>query len=184
MPGRVDLWPVIPKIADDSDEAWFLPVDRPGRHSHTVILANQIAAKIKKMIDEKYPLPLEIGHSGAFEARPVEAGDFLILVQRRSDLFHEVIQACKALNLPIAGADRLKVGAEIAVKDLIALLSFLVLPEDDLSLAVVLKSPLFSWGEQKLFSLACGRKKKYLWQAMRDQPAAYGSEISVLGSQK
>ena len=29
MPGRVDLWPIIPKVADDSYEAWFLPVDRP-----------------------------------------------------------------------------------------------------------------------------------------------------------
>ncbi len=180
MLGRVDLWPVVPRVKDDSDEAWFHPVDLPGRQNHMVNLASQIAAMIKKMIDKKHPLPVEIGNSGAFEARPVRAGDFLILVQRRSDLFHQVIQACKALDLPIAGADRLKVGAEMAVKDLISLMSFLVLPEDDLSLAVVLKSPLFSWGEQKLFSLAYGRGKKYLWQAMRDDPKAYAPELFVL----
>ena len=52
--------------------------------------------------------------------RRVQAGDFLILVQRRSTLFSEIIRACKALDLPIAGADRLKVGGELAVKDLAA----------------------------------------------------------------
>ena len=46
-------------------------------------------------------------------------------------------------RLPIAGADRLKVGAELAVKDIAALLSFLATPEDSLSLAAALKSPLF-----------------------------------------
>ena len=180
MPGRVDLWPFIPKISEDSDEDWSLPVDLAGRETHFVTLAGQIATMIKKMIDEKHPLPVEIERTGKFEARPVTAGDFLILVQRRSDLFHEVIQACKALNLPIAGADRLKVGAEMAVKDLIALLSFLVLPEDDLSLAVVLKSPLFGWDEQKLFSLAYGRGKRYLWQVLRDQSETYTTELTML----
>ena len=46
--------------------------------------------------------------------RPVHAGDFLILVQRRSGLFSEIIRACKAQRLPIAGADRLKLAAELA----------------------------------------------------------------------
>ncbi len=52
--------------------------------------------------------------------RAVTAGDFLILVRRRSDLFQEIIRACKARGLPVAGADRLKLGAELAVKDLSA----------------------------------------------------------------
>jgi ATP-dependent helicase/nuclease subunit A len=36
-------------------------------------------------------------------AAPVRAGDFLILVRRRSALFHEVIRACKAAGLPSPG---------------------------------------------------------------------------------
>ena len=74
----------------------------------------------------------------------------LILVQRRSVLFHEVIKACKKKGLDVAGADRLNLMEEIAVNDLIAFLSFLSTPQDDLSLATVLKSPLFSWSEQRL----------------------------------
>ncbi|MDP5358988.1 MAG: double-strand break repair helicase AddA, partial [Paracoccaceae bacterium] len=95
-------------------------------------------------------------------------GDFLILVQRRSDLFAEIIRACKAADLKIAGADRLRVGAELAVKDLAALLSFLALPEDSLSLAAALRSPLFGWTEQQLFTLAHYRpEKSFLWEALR-----------------
>jgi ATP-dependent helicase/nuclease subunit A len=69
--------------------------------------------------------------------------------------------------LPIAGADRLKVGAELAVKDLAALLSFLATPDDSLSLATALKSPLFGWDEQALFSLAHGRPHRELWETLR-----------------
>jgi ATP-dependent helicase/nuclease subunit A len=71
--------------------------------------------------------------------RKIRAGDFLILVQRRSVLLHEIIKAFKKRGLPILGADRLKLREELAVKDLIALLSFLSTPQDDLSLATILK---------------------------------------------
>ena len=81
----------------------------------------------------------------------------LILVRRRSALFHEIIRACKSAGLAIAGADRLKVGAELAVRDLAALLSFLATPDDDLALATALRAPLFGWSEGALFDLAQGR---------------------------
>jgi ATP-dependent helicase/nuclease subunit A len=103
------------------------------------------------------------------ESRAVHAGDFLILVRRRSDIFGAIIRACKATGLPIAGADRLKLGAELAVKDLAALLAFLATPEDDLSLAACLRSPLFGWSEAQLYALAQPRKG-YLWEALRDHP--------------
>ena len=77
--------------------------------------------------------------------RKIRAGDFLILVQRRSILFHEIIKACKKRGLPISGADRLKLMEEIAVKDLIALLSFLSSPQDDLSVSHHIKVTLFNW---------------------------------------
>jgi len=114
-------------------------------------------------------IPVEKGHSNTYDRRPVTEGDVLILVQRRSDLFSEIIRACKAKGLKIAGADRLRVGAELAVKDLAALLRFLALPEDDLSLACALRSPLFGWTEQDLYSLAQPRpEKSFLWAALRD----------------
>ncbi|MFU8864310.1 MAG: double-strand break repair helicase AddA [Rhodobacterales bacterium] len=179
MPGRVDLWPAIEKPAAPEKGVWFDPVDRRGERDHMVLLAERIAGQIRAMIDQRQSIPVEIGNTGAYRMRPVTEGDFLILVQRRSSLFHEVIRACKDHNLEVAGADRLKVGAELAVRDLAALLAFLATPEDDLSLAVALKSPLFGWSEQELFSLAQGRKG-YLWVALRAQGDIHPETLAVL----
>ncbi|EBA17032.1 ATP-dependent DNA helicase, UvrD/Rep family protein [Roseobacter sp. SK209-2-6] len=185
LPGRVDLWPVVEKPDDDEEVDWTDPVDRPGKRHHTVILAERIAQQIKDMIDQKVTLPID-GPKGpdgqmTFERRPVHAGDFLILVQRRSELFSEIIRACKKADLPIAGADRLKVGAELAVKDIASLLSFLSTPEDSLALAEALKSPLFGWSEQMLFDLAHRRDgKQHLWEALRKRKSEFPQTMGIL----
>ncbi|MEP2782439.1 MAG: double-strand break repair helicase AddA [Pseudoruegeria sp.] len=175
LPGRVDLWPVVEKAEDPEPGAWFQPVDKPAENHHTVQLARQVAAEIKRLLDTNAPLPLTKSTS-----RPVRAGDFLILVQRRSQLFHEIIRACKDAKLEIAGADRLKIGGELAVKDLTALLSFLALPEDSLALAAALRSPLFGWSEQDLFTLAHGRVETHLWPRLRDNSDTYADTLYVL----
>ncbi|MEX0303529.1 MAG: 3'-5' exonuclease, partial [Leisingera sp.] len=180
LPGRVDLWPVVEKVEEDEDPDWTSPVDRPSSRHHTVILADRIARSIKEMIETGVTIPEDGAERGTFQRRPVHAGDFLILVQRRSDLFSEIIRACKKAELPIAGADRLKVGAELAVKDIAALLRFLALPEDSLSLAEVLKSPLFGWGEQALFDLAHRREAMYLWPALRERAGEFPETMAVL----
>ncbi len=179
MPGRVDLWPAIAKPEAPEKGDWHDPVDRRGEQDHMVLLAQRIAVEIRRMIDSGQRIPVEVGNSGIYRMRPVREGDFLILVQRRSSLFHEVIRACKENRLEVAGADRLKVGAELAVRDLAALLSFLATPEDDLSLAVALKSPLFAWSEQELFTLAQGRKG-YLWEALRNQAERHTETLTIL----
>lgn len=180
MPGRVDIWPVLDKVKEDDAEDWYDPVDRLSEKHHNVRLGDQIADTIARLIETQHPIPEEIGHSGEYRLRPVRPGDFLILVRRRSGLFPEVIRACKERKLAIAGADRLKVGAELAVKDLAALLSFLSTPEDSFNLAVALKSPLFGWSEKQLFDLAHGRDDAYLWEAMRKQAEHYPAEMAIL----
>lgn len=174
MPGRVDLWPLIEKAEGGEDDDWQNPVDRLSEEHHTARLAAQVADEIAALIDAGTSIPDQKGG-----ARPVHAGDFLILVQRRSELFSEIIRACKKRGLPIAGADRLKLGAELAVKDISALLAFLATPEDDLSLAAVLRSPLCGWTEAELFALAHGRKG-YLWEALRDQTDQHAATLSLL----
>lgn len=162
LPGRVDLWPALPPAERDTEErAWDDPLDRVAPDDPAAVLAREIAATVRSWIDTGETLPLPDG-----TRRPITAGDVLILVQRRSTLFHQIISACKAERLPIAGADRLKLSDALAVKDLIALLSFLATPEDDLSLAAVLRSPLLGWSEDELFRLAHGRRAT-LWEALR-----------------
>ena len=174
MPGRVDLWPPIAVQKDDDEgRVWTDPLDQVSAQHHDVRLAERIATTIREMVDTG-TIPVEIEKTGMFELRRITEGDILILVPRRSGVFPEIIRACKARGLQMAGADRLRVGAELAVRDIAALLRFLALPEDDLSLAAALKSSIFGWTEQMLYSLAQGRPEKtYLWAALRnaDHPA-------------
>ena len=167
MPGRVDLWPLIEPVKSEESNHWEDPVDLIAETHHAARLAKSIAAEIKGMIKAGVQIPLGNADDPAL-SRPVHAGDFLILVQRRSELFGEIIRACKKAGLPIAGADRLKLGAELAVKDLAALLAFLATPDDDLALATALRSPLFGWTEAELYDVAQGRSG-FLWEALRNR---------------
>jgi ATP-dependent helicase/nuclease subunit A len=84
-------------------------------------------------------------------------GDVLILVRQRGALFGAIIRALKNAGVAVAGADRLVLTEHIAIIDLMALADALLLAQDDLALAVVLKSPLFGFDDDLLFELAVGR---------------------------
>ncbi len=174
-PGRVDLWPVVEKADYREDRAWYDTTDRALPETHTRRLARQVAAEIGRMLREE-TLP---GADGA--PRPVQPGDVLILVRgRKTGLFEALIRACKAAGLPVAGADRLKLGAEMAVRDLTALLKFLATQEDDLSLAAVLRSPLCGLSEAQLYALAQPRARgAYLWNELRRHPG-HGEVVAML----
>lgn len=175
LPGRVDVWPVVPAAKDPEKRAWDDTADLVLDEHHSVVLANQIARSIREMIDKGTQIPTKHG------SRPMAEGDVLILLRQRSSLFHQIIRACKAAGLAMAGADRMILKKELAVKDILALLAFLVTPEDDLSLAAALKSPLLGWSEQALFRLAQPRAQgEYLWQALRKQAESHQATLSVL----
>lgn len=180
LPGRVDLWPLAPRTASEEQPPWSDAREYIYPRPPAKVLAEQVATFIHGLMDSGETIPVTAG-DGAIRRRVVRPEDVLILVQRRSDLFTEIIAACKARKLPIAGKDRLKVAAELAVKDLMALLRFLATPADDLSLAEALKSPVFSWNEQQLFSLAHHRPPGCpLGQALQNQATRHPETVAVL----
>lgn len=180
LPGRVDLWPLVTR----ADRPELPPWSDAKEHNHprpaAKVLAEQVATFVHGLIHSEETIPVTTG-DGSIQRRAVRPEDVLILVQRRSDLFTEIIAACKAKALSIAGKDRLKVAAELAVKDIMALLRFLATPADDLSLAEALKSPIFGWTEQQLFSLAHHRPPGcFLGQALRNQATRHPDTVKVL----
>ena len=84
-------------------------------------------------------------------------GDVLVLVRQRGALFEAIIRALKNEGVAVAGADRLVLTEHIAVMDLMALADALLLPQDDLALATVLRSPLFGFSDDDLFAIAWER---------------------------
>ena len=81
----------------------------------------------------------------------------MVLVRRRTLFIQALVRALKERQLPVAGVDRMLLTEQLAVMDLMALGRFVLLPEDDLTLATVLKGPLVGLDEDALFALAHGR---------------------------
>jgi ATP-dependent helicase/nuclease subunit A len=157
--GSVVQWEVVTvPLSERPKRAWDLPVDVGGAAHPVHVLAERLAREVRRWLDG----------TGALTATP---GDILILVRTRGTLFDAVLKALKGAGVPVAGADRLDVTAHIAVRDLLALADVLLLPDDDLSLAAVLKSPLFGFGDDDLICLAPHRGSS-LWKALAAAGAA------------
>jgi ATP-dependent helicase/nuclease subunit A len=175
--GRVELWPAVSPREKEALEPWTLPVARHARDAPEARLAALIAARVAHWIETKEPLESQ--------GRPIRAGDVMVLVRRRAGFVTELVRALKALSVPVAGVDRMVLTQEIAVMDLIALARFLLMPEDDLSLGCVLKSPLLGWDEDALFDLAHDRRGRSLWaelQGRGDERAPWAATRDVLAS--
>jgi len=151
-PSLIELWELQKRDDKQDIEGWRAPFDGLSQTSPEVKLAKRIQAEIRRLV-ESGTMTGRIG-----DRRPLRYGDMLVLVRRRGNAFDAVIQALKHANIPVAGADRLKLTEHIAIIDLMNLADALLLPQDDLALAVALKSPLFGLSEDDLFKLAWQRK--------------------------
>jgi ATP-dependent helicase/nuclease subunit A len=147
LPGSIELWPVI-RGERRPEPGPLDPVDAVPANAPAVRLANLVAGRIRGWIDS--------GERFASDGRPVTPGDILILVRGRKAVFQQLIRALRASGLPIGGVDRVKLSEQIAVSDLAALGRFALLPDDDLSLAEVLKSPLCGLDDDDLLRLTEG----------------------------
>jgi ATP-dependent helicase/nuclease subunit A len=157
--GVVELWPPAAGLPEEPTDPIALPVIRQRTTEPRTRLANAIAATIAAW--------LRNGEMLEAYGRPLRPGDVMVLVRRRNEFVGELLRALKQRNIPVAGADRLILTEQLAVQDLVALGRFLLLPEDDLTLATVLKGPLFGFGEEMLFDLAYERGGERLWQQLR-----------------
>jgi ATP-dependent helicase/nuclease subunit A len=164
--GSVDLWPLHEEIKGPEREAWDAPVDQETVASARKRLASDLAADIKRQVETG----VAVYDRKTRAPRPSDYGDFLILVRRRDATFEEIIRALKSAGVPVAGADRLKLSSHIVFDDLIALARFALYPDDDLSLAGVLRSPFCDVDEAGLFALAGAKAKRgRLWRELRDR---------------
>ena len=163
-PAAVDLWDLQQPDDRPEIEGWRAPFDARSETSPEVKLAGRVQAEIRALMAGG-TMTGAIGRR-----RPLRHGDVLVLVRRRGKAFDAIIQALKHAGIPVAGADRLKLTEHIAIIDLMNLADALLLPRDDLALAVALKSPLFGLDDDALFALAWNRKGS-LREALRTHAA-------------
>ncbi len=156
MAGRVEIWDTEKPETTDDAPIWQ-PHQEVAQQSPVSRLANRIAETIKGWIDA--------GERLVSEDRPIRPGDVLILVRKRLPFADAMVAALKDRKVPVAGADRIRLSDQLAMLDLLVLGDFLLLPEDDLALATILKSPLFDLDDDDLIEIA-PRRRGSLWSSL------------------
>lgn len=156
-PGLVTLWqPVtgesIEGEDDEGEEGWLSRHDRQ--------MADRIARQVKQWLDTGFPLA-----KGA--ARNAGPGDVMVLVRKRKELAGLIVARLHAAGVPVAGVDRLRLGAPLGIKDLMAALRFAAQPFDDLNLASLLVSPLGGWSQDDLLDHGYRPRGTALWSHLR-----------------
>ena len=159
--GMVELWPVIAPDEPAEPEVWTPPEIDAEAASTTGELAHRIARQVRAWLDGSAGQVWDRSGGEPVQRAP-RAGDIMILVRRRDALVEALIRALKDAAVPVAGTDRMVLTEQLAVMDVLAVADFLLLPEDDLTLATVLKGPLFGFDDDRLFDLAHGRGRSSL----------------------
>ena len=147
--GRVELWPAAPRPDPAAHTPWTIPERNQAQSSAPQTLVTHLAGWIAGQVGGGVMLESE--------GRPLHPGDVLVLVRRRGDFDRALVRALKALNVPVAGLDRMVLTEQPAVQDLLALCDALLLPQDDLTLAEMLVSPLGGLTDDSLMALAATR---------------------------
>jgi ATP-dependent helicase/nuclease subunit A len=162
LPGAVTLWKPISleggiAAEDEGEEGW---IDDAARD-----FATRLARQVREWLDQPLWLP--------GRGRALRPEDVLILVRKRGDLASLIVARLHAESVPVAGVDRLRLDAPLAVRDLMAAIRFVLQPEDDLNLASLLVSPLFGLSQDDLYRIGF-RRAGSLWQAVSNHPVAVG----------
>ena len=164
--GSVMVWEKEPAPDAEQPAPWAVPTRNAVQDSAPEALARKLAG----WIDEKTR-----GMWLASRGRPLAPGDVLVLLRKRSDFARSLVRELKARNVPVAGLDRVTLTEQPAVEDLLALCDTLLLPQDDLTLACVLRSPLGGLSDDSLYDLAADRadpdRRGSLWEALRARHA-------------
>ena len=164
-PGLVTLWAPVRSSGsgtdDEEDEGEGEAGEEGWLSRHDRALADRIAEQIHRWMTSE---PFVLTKGGVRAARP---GDVMVLVRKRKELAALIVARLHIRGVPVAGVDRLRLGAPLAVKDVLAALRFASQPLDDLSLANLLASPLAGWTQDDILAHVPRPEKVRLWDHLR-----------------
>lgn len=158
MWGRVELLPlvarerVLPEPSTVLRDPLRTPriVDEDRRHQTE---AGLIVERIRGLLGT--PIVARTAGNGETVHRPLAYGDILILLRDRQYAY-AYEEALRRADIPYLGSARGQLLERLEIRDLVHLLKLLSAPFDDLALASVLRSPIFSANEEDLMQLAHG----------------------------
>jgi ATP-dependent helicase/nuclease subunit A len=164
--GVAELWPILSTDKEEqksqTDDAWHIPEKPQDLKSGSSKMATKIGDTIEQWLNTKEKLE-------SYD-RAIEPGDILVLVRSRNRFVEQLVRELKTRGIPVSGVDRMVLSDQLAVQDLYALAAFALLPEDDYSLACLLKSPFIGLNDDDLYTL-CHNRAGPLWAALNASTA-------------
>lgn len=163
LPGKVTLLPLSLKEViekEESDDALTLrnPLEEPREEIISQQYFNeglQIAEQIQRLIKRKTAVVKKDGNEA------INFSDIIILLRSRTHVA-DYERALRQSGIPYIGANRGTLLESLEVKDMLDLLQWLILPFDNLSLAGILRSPLFSVSNDDLIAIKQASKGTWL----------------------
>ncbi len=154
--GLVEIWPLaetpvdLTVFTEEEKPGFRNPLEMPRqiqmKNTHC-LEAESIANKILQLVEQKMPLGTQT------DAHPANFSDIIILMRARTHLpIYEA--ALRNKGIPYLSMDKGKLLDNLEIRDLEALLRVLITPQDNLALAQVLKSPIFSATDEHLVQIA------------------------------
>ena len=164
LAGKVTILPLSLKEIKTKEETSDIPIvmrnplNEPRRESINQQYFNEglmIAKEIKKLIKEKR----SVEKSGGNEV--INYNDIIILLRSRTHVA-DYERAFRQVEIPYIGANRGTLLESLEVNDMLDLLQWLILPFDNLALAGILRSPLFSVSNKDLIEIKQASKGTWL----------------------
>lgn len=164
LTGKVTLLPLSLKevVEKEDNEGTALvlrnPLNEPREESISQQYFNEgllIAKQIEELIKQK----TAVAKKDANEA--INYNDIIILLRSRTHVA-DYERALRQAGIPYIGANRGTLLESLEVNDMLDLLQWLILPFDNLSLAGILRSPLFSVSNQDLIAIKQASKGSWL----------------------
>jgi ATP-dependent helicase/nuclease subunit A len=137
--GLVEIWPKAKKEIEKEEFSYEWQINyQKNEQTEQEILAEIISKKITSWAQD----------------RSVNYGDVMILLRTRTNgFFDELVKNFHRHQIPFTSISRVRFSESLLIQDLLAAARFVLLPQDDLNLACLLKSPIFDFSEDELLKI-------------------------------
>ena len=184
VPGRISLFPLHQLDTDDEhppDDPGAMQLRNPLLQPRTENLktarideAHSIAQQIEKLVNEPALICVKDEDDNT-RTRPLEYGDIMILMRNRTHIgvYESVL---REHGIPFIGSQRGSLLDNQEIQDMERLLDSLITPFNNLSIAQVLKSPMFAASDQDLITISLLHKDSKWFERLLNMQAVADAE--------
>ena len=139
---------LVPNKEVSEKNCWKIPEKNEDFFDNKLFHAEEIANFISHLLNRNYE-NYRIAHK-----------DIMVLFRKRCEKMKHLIQVLKQNNISVSEENKINFSDDIIILDLLSIVKFFLLPEDNFNLICLLKSPFFNFTEEQIFKTSYDRKKQ------------------------